>query len=314
MLKQFKGINSALILSILILLIIQCMPINALTNNKYHRNNKNSIFYRYNFIHKSFSNKYHDISNENQKVIKDIKSLIIQSSGIILSISPLNYPKSVHAINNIPSNRFGAVGYEASESAFSPGQRLVAIPLLPQSSLLNTLPLDNELVGQLQAFIESFVQLINPSSNQINQINQNTSALWSNLRINAQRAAGMFLYNKEELLPLNSSSSSESIGILNTREKYGKLYLKQLQNDLIQLVNSSRASNRLSSLQNMQKALNSLCNVAYLQVPLNRYNFYDSYFIRGDSIDAVSSSISLSNGGGVSRISRQILTIPRLQG
>ncbi|KAJ1423913.1 hypothetical protein B484DRAFT_102556, partial [Ochromonadaceae sp. CCMP2298] len=81
-----------------------------------------------------------------------------------------------------------AVGYKAAESAFSPMQSLYAKPTLPQSALLNSLPLDSVLIGQLQAYLESFGQLLNPTPNQVRQIQRNTSALWTNLRINAQRA------------------------------------------------------------------------------------------------------------------------------
>jgi hypothetical protein len=111
------------------------------------------------------------------------------SKQIITSVNAVGYKNN----NNIKD---GAIGYEAAESAFAPGQQQLAVPVLAQSALLNTLPINNLLIGQLQGFIESFVQLLNPSDKQINQIKLNSSVLWSNLRINAQRATGMFLYNQ----------------------------------------------------------------------------------------------------------------------
>ena len=111
------------------------------------------------------------------------------SKQIIKSVNAVGYKNN----NNIKD---GAIGYEAAESAFAPGQQQLAVPVLAQSALLNTLPINNLLIGQLQGFIESFVQLLNPSDKQINQIKLNSSVLWSNLRINAQRATGMFLYNQ----------------------------------------------------------------------------------------------------------------------
>jgi len=124
--------------------------------------------------------------------------LMMSTSSYFISIQ--NNIKSVNAIDYKNKNKNnikdGAVGYEAAESAFAPGQQRLAVPILSQSALLNTLPINNLLIGQLQGFIESFVQLLNPSDKQINQIKLNSSVLWSNLRINAQRAAGMFLYNQ----------------------------------------------------------------------------------------------------------------------
>jgi len=113
------------------------------------------------------------------------------SKQIITSVNAVGYKNNN---NNIIKD--GAIGYEAAESAFAPGQQQLAVPVLAQSALLNTLPINNLLIGQLQGFIESFVQLLNPSDKQINQIKLNSSVLWSNLRINAQRATGMFLYNQ----------------------------------------------------------------------------------------------------------------------
>lgn len=101
-----------------------------------------------------------------------------------------------------PGNAAKVVGYKAAKSAYSPLTPQYIPPLLPQSALLNTLPLDDELVGELQAYLESFVELIDPTPSELKQIASNTSTLWTNLKVNAQRAAGMFLYNKKGLQPL----------------------------------------------------------------------------------------------------------------
>jgi hypothetical protein len=97
---------------------------------------------------------------------------------------------AVLGILSLAPSRAKSAGYEAAPSAFSPMKYLYSVPLLPQSALLNSLPIENELVAELQAYLESFEQLINPSSTQENQIEKNDSVLWTNLRINAQRAAG----------------------------------------------------------------------------------------------------------------------------
>jgi hypothetical protein len=61
-------------------------------------------------------------------------------------------------------------GYKAAQSAFAPKVITNAVPRLAQSVLLNTLPIDNELVGEVQANLESFTQLIDPSNTQIAQV------------------------------------------------------------------------------------------------------------------------------------------------
>ena len=131
------------------------------------------------------------------KRFKLTSSIVMTTSSYFTSKQII---KSVNAVgykyNNNNNIKDGAIGYEAAESAFAPGQQQLAVPVLAQSALLNTLPINNLLIGQLQGFIESFVQLLNPSDKQINQIKLNSSVLWSNLRINAQRATGMFLYNQ----------------------------------------------------------------------------------------------------------------------
>ena len=154
-------------------------------------------------------------------------------------------------------------GYKAAESAFAPGKKLYAPPLLPQSAILNTLPLRNVLIAELQAYLESFVQLINPSDRQVDQIKSNTSALWTNLRANAQRAAGMFLYNRDGLKPYNNDN------LVDGRADLADRYLDQMQQDVLRLVNASRRSSVSESLRCMRRSLNMLCNVANLLVPLN---------------------------------------------
>jgi len=129
------------------------------------------------------------------KRFKLTSSIVMSTTSYLTSIQII---KSANAVDYKNKNNIkdGAIGYEAAESAFAPGQQQLAVPVLAQSALLNTLPINNLLIGQLQGFIESFVQLLNPSDKQINQIKLNSSVLWSNLRINAQRATGMFLYNQ----------------------------------------------------------------------------------------------------------------------
>lgn len=206
-----------------------------------------------------------------------IERMIIQSLFVTAAAtSAIVSPSITYAIPSLPSRTkaaesFGAVGYEAVESAFSPMQTLYAVPSLPQSALLNTLPINRDLFGQLQALLESFTQLMNPSKQQQQQINQNNSALWTNLRVNAQRAAGMFLYNKEVLSPI--VVDSESVPMQLARQQLGNFSIESLQENLIKLVNSSRASDVVCSLQCMQLALNNLVMIAACQVPLRTTSF-----------------------------------------
>lgn len=145
-------------------------------------------------------------------------------------------------------------------------QSLYATPYLPQSALLNRTPIDNELIGQLQAFLESFDQLINPTQRQLNQIRRNDSILWTNLKTNAQRATGMYLYNRDFLLPYINPSDPPEFQL--QRKQYGYKCLDDLQRDMIKLVNESRQTNVPACLQLMKSTLNSLSTIAYLQVPL----------------------------------------------
>lgn len=170
--------------------------------------------------------------------------------------------------NGAPSRKpllySGAIGYEAAPSAFSPGQTLLSVPLLPQSALLNSLPLKDELIGQLQAYFESFVQLINPSSLQQSQLSNNESVLWSNLQVNAQRAAGIFIYNKQDLLPDFNDSDDIPYDMKLRAAEFADRVLTRLQYDALELVNSSRQSQIPNCLRGMRKCLNGLCDIAYL--------------------------------------------------
>lgn len=156
-------------------------------------------------------------------------------------------------------------GYIAAQSAFAPRLSNTAVPRLAQSVLLNTLPIENELVGEVQANLESFSQLIEPSNRQISQIKSDTSILWTNLKINAQRAAGMFLYDRNDLLP--EISSDDSFQQQSKRRIYGEIYLAELKESILRLVASSLKTDAEESLQLMKAALTNLANVAYLLVP-----------------------------------------------
>lgn len=136
-----------------------------------------------------------------------------------------------------------AKGYKAVQSPYAPTASLYSPPLLPQSALLNTLPVENKLIGEIQTYIESFIQLLQPTPAQVVQLAENNSILWSNLRINAQRAAGMFIYNRPVLQLAGASiekSIKESNEMLNLRQKGLNVSLNTLQNDLLMLVNASR--------------------------------------------------------------------------
>eukprot|EP01041_Mallomonas_annulata_P007048 gene7048-14342_t len=163
--------------------------------------------------------------------------------------------------------RVEAVGYDAAKSTFSPNSELYITPFLPQSALLNIIPIESELIGQLQAYIESFVQLINPTSKQQLQIQRNTSVLWNNLRINAQRAAGMFIYNSAELQPQVDINDYSDLSIL--RRDFNVKYLLKMRQEVLQLVNASRSTNIEGCIQHMRDALTTLCLVADTLVPVN---------------------------------------------
>ena len=158
-----------------------------------------------------------------------------------------------------------SIGYKAAESPFAPSRSLRTPPLLPQSALLNSLPVKNKLIAELQAYLESFLLLINPNPLQEAQISRNDSALWTNLRINAQRAAGMFIYNRQQLEP-TVGGVNETKAIKALRQAYGQSYLDYMRKDVLLLVRASAKSSVPESVRWMRYALNNLCNVAYLQV------------------------------------------------
>ena len=127
----------------------------------------------------------------------------------------------------------------------------------------------SQLVGQLQGYLESFIQLTNPSRsmNLKKQIQQPNSVLWNNLRINSQRAAGMFIYNREGLLP--PKINDEDPTLQEERQIYGNKYLTELQESVLGLVNASRNSDISNSLRYMRSSLTLLSKVAYILVPLD---------------------------------------------
>ncbi len=156
-------------------------------------------------------------------------------------------------------------GFNKLESPFSPSKILKIKPFLPQSALLNTLPIKSQLIGELQAYLESFTILINRNALPIisSQISNNESTLWNNLRINAQRAAGIFLYNRASLIP------NETNPINKNKELKLQESIRETQINVLNLVNSSINSNKNDCLRYMRYSLNGLLNVAYLQLPIN---------------------------------------------
>ncbi len=119
------------------------------------------------------------------------------------------------------------------------------------------------------------MQLVPPSSpQQLQQLQHNDSGLWLNLRTNAQRAAGMLLYNEDALYPRLVEKRGEGAEARASvfekdnemRKIYGKAYLDELKHDLINLARVSRNCDVSESLTAALSALTSLCNVAALQV------------------------------------------------
>lgn len=161
-----------------------------------------------------------------------------------------------------------ARGYKASISIFAPSSPLVTTPLLAQSALLNSLPIRSELIGQIQAYLESFDLLIEPTVLTKKQIKVPESSLWTTLAGNAQRAAGVFLYNKNEYLVPPIESLSQSLpSRVSTSTSIGSLsekYLGELQIELLKLVNASRKADPIESINNVRKAMTSLHNVGSL--------------------------------------------------
>lgn len=229
-------------------------------------NNKNN-----NLEPKSESERLQDSINKNAK----------------MALLPLAI--STPSLLGMPLNALGAArGYKAAQSIYAPGSRLYRKPGLPQSALLNSLPFRNELIGDVQGNLESFTLLIKPNAQQKAQIARNTSTLWYNLKVNAQRAAGMFLYNEQQLEVTNDTipkyllkkymNKSEEFADeeRNRRDKdlptlkfLEEKALSDLRTEALQLVNASRNADRQACLRYMNLALLRLCQVSSYLVPLS---------------------------------------------
>lgn len=200
----------------------------------------------------------------NKKLSKQLKEIISKVNAILV-VSQIDRIKPSQAAQSVR-------GYEAAQSAFSPGKRLYVTPTLPQSALLNSLRnIQNELVAEVQNYLESFVQLISPTQAQELQLQRNDSVLWTNLRINSQRAAGMLIYDNNDLVPDGELEREKSEYYTNDRlmadfkkSQYRKRYLNNLRYDILNLVNASSRANTRESLRYMRNSLNSLTEVAYL--------------------------------------------------
>ncbi len=235
-----------------------------------------------------------DLDDSPQTISDDFRRKIrfTTSTLINLHLYPLLF-RSIAA--RAKDDNGGAIGFDAAESAFSPLRKLYSIPLLPQSALLNSLPLDNVLVGQIQADLESFIQLINPTKQQILQLQDPQSRLWINLQNNAQRAAGIFFYNQNQLKPY--SEEEDSLGLNNIRNEQFTTCSELLKKHLLLLVDFSKECNIQYSLRCVRNALNDLHLLAYLQVPLklnsasNRALFKDKSFYDGKNDQVVLESI-----------------------
>lgn len=203
----------------------------------------------------------------NKKISNKLNDLLKRLTGVLV-VSQIPNVKPSRAAQSVR-------GYEAAQSAFSPGKTLYVTPTLPQSALLNSLrSVQNELVAEVQNYLESFVQLINPTPAQELQLQRNDSALWTNLQINAQRAAGMLIYDNDELLPDGEIEKEKSAFYSNDRlmddfkkSQYRKRYLNNLRYDILNLINASARANIRESLRYMRNSLNSLTEVAYLLGP-----------------------------------------------
>ena len=192
-----------------------------------------------------------------------LQKITYMSLFLPLSASAIDVPEDTYSS---PYDTLQSInGFNKLESPFSPSKVLRIKPFLPQSALLNTLPLKSQLIGELQAYLESFTILINRNTLPIisSQINNNESTLWNNLRINAQRAAGIFLYNRASLIP------NDTIAINNNKKLKLQESIRETQINVLNLVNSSINSNKNDCLRYMRYSLNGLLDVAYLQLPIN---------------------------------------------
>jgi len=184
-------------------------------------------------------------------------------------------PESVEAVRT--------KGYRAIQSVYAPQSTAVLYrpPLLAQSALLNSLPVKNELIGQVQAYLESFLQLLNPNVKQRAQIASSSSVLWTNLQINAQRAAGMFLYNAQTL-----REEEDAVVLTDNIPRKKELQekaLNDLTKDLLNLVNASRRADAPRSLLEAKCALKHLCDVGSYLIPVNSTSLGDVGLLSSDS-------------------------------
>lgn len=193
------------------------------------------------------------------------RSIFLKSLSMTYLLNSMNV-QSTLAVNRVKKLDFKpatAIGYQAAQSVYSPGQSITVVPLLPQSALINSLPFNNELIGQIQAYLESFVQLINPTPVQRIQLDKNDSSLWINLRINSQRAAGIIIHNRQELLP-DPNFPYENIEIYIKSYEFANNTFNQLRSDALKLINASNKAQVSECLKYMRKCLTSLADIAYI--------------------------------------------------
>ena len=215
----------------------------------------------------------HRISSTHADARREVISVV---TGAAVCLLPLHNPAEARKMEgSVLANKL-AKGFRGPQSVYSPSSSFYYPALLPQSMLLNTLPLKYDLIGQLQNLLESFLNLANINSDPLieKQVKNRESLLWRNLRINAQRAAGMFLYNMVDLDPLSAEqeyTSSPRIDpvVRAVRKQYSKSYIDSMQKNVLQLVNASINSLVPDSLYYMRMALNDLCNVAYMLLPVD---------------------------------------------
>ena len=210
------------------------------------------------------------------------------------------------------------------------GKSLYAIPTLPQSALLNSLPnVQNELISEMQAYLESFVQLINPTRRQIDQIEKKDSILWLNLQINAQRALGMYIYNNDDLLPNLKTKTAETENEAENRKFYTntqlmedfqkselrKRYLSNLKYDVIKLVTASKYSQVGNSLRYMRNSLSSLAEIAYLLTPCMEEPLPPRQsFLEYNNSSNISDEFIYTEEDKATMLTGPYMTIPRLIG
>ena len=85
-------------------------------------------------------------TNPNPTTIKDFSTEhLVQYTHMAMKSA------SLLSLMLLRSSMVQAKGYNAAVSTFSPGSALYITPQLPQSALLNSLPIESELIGQIQA-------------------------------------------------------------------------------------------------------------------------------------------------------------------